>query len=267
MPEPHLPDLYVHTHLSDHGEDSPQDLISMSAHMGVDLIAFTDLESVAGTPMTSTQGVRVLRDVEMSSAFRGSESRLLASGIDAENPTLEEILETNDRDHCRQFQQRLDARVSLDFRKDADVARETAARRPEAEGILTMFHRLNPSHENLRSYGTSDQPEERLLSLRLLPGRHRTFFPRGYPTRGDRPAGQGNGGRPRAGTTPGKRRRSASWPEISTWTWPRVVTTMAHLQTRVQTRRPPLNTRHGAPGSLRDPVGRVAWIDRASNRY
>ncbi len=160
MPEPHLPDLHIHTHFSDDGDDSPQDLISMAANMGVDMIAFTDHDSVAGTPLTSTQGVRILPGVEISSAFCGSEVHLLAYSIDPENSTLKEILETNDRYRWRQFRQCLDSLVSLGFRTDTDLAMATAAGRPpKTGGILTMLHQLNTTHERLRSYGTPDQPD------------------------------------------------------------------------------------------------------------
>ncbi len=252
MPEPHLPDLHVHTHFSDDGDDSPQDLISMAANMGMDMIAFTDHDSVAGTPLNSTQGVTILPGVEISSAFCGSEVHLLAYGIDPENSTLKEILETNDRYRWRQFRQRLDSLISLGFRTDADLAVATAAGRPpKTGGILTMLHQLNPTHERLRSYGTPEQPDWNTF--------YRDFFsPRGiasssleaiqpeeivqlvkeieavpvlaHPpccstwTRTPWSAWSAPSGM-RAwmpwrhtppGTTPRKRRRSAGWPETST---------------------------------------------------
>ncbi len=160
MPGLHFPDLHIHTHCSDDGDHSPEDLIAMAQGLHLDMVAFTDHDSVAGTPATSAPGVRILPAVEISSAFCGAEVHILAYGIDPDSPTLRSIIEANDGHRLRQFQRRLDSMKSLGFQVNAEVAAAAAGGRPPKTGaLLAMLHHLNPSDERLSAYGTPERPD------------------------------------------------------------------------------------------------------------
>lgn len=84
-------DLHTHSAVSD-GTDAPAELVRQAARAGLDGVALTDHDTMAGIPEADAeaivQGVRLLSGVEMSTQRWGWSVHLLAYGCDPANDAL-----------------------------------------------------------------------------------------------------------------------------------------------------------------------------------
>ena len=84
-------DLHTHSNLSD-GTDSPTRLMLAAAAAGLDIVALTDHDTMAGVAEARAAGqrvgVRVLAGVELSTNHAGGEIHLLGYGMDPRNSEL-----------------------------------------------------------------------------------------------------------------------------------------------------------------------------------
>ena len=90
-------DLHVHSTASD-GRFSPQELVSMAARSGLEIIAITDHDSVEGSaPALKTaqefHPLKVIPGVEVSTDVPHGEVHILGYFLDCSNPELKEALE------------------------------------------------------------------------------------------------------------------------------------------------------------------------------
>lgn len=85
-------DLHVHTTASD-GSLSPQDVVALAADGGLDAIAVTDHDTVAGIPeaVDAAAGfsLRVIPGIEVSSTHEGSEYHILGYFIDPQADSIQ----------------------------------------------------------------------------------------------------------------------------------------------------------------------------------
>ena len=85
-------DLHTHSHHSD-GTLSPTALVQHAAAHGVDLLALTDHDSVAGCDEAQTaceqSGVRFVAGIELTCGWRGQTLHVLGLGLGAQAPALQ----------------------------------------------------------------------------------------------------------------------------------------------------------------------------------
>jgi 3',5'-nucleoside bisphosphate phosphatase len=88
-------DLHLHTNASD-GEDPPAELVRRARAAGLDAIAITDHDTLAGLPAAlaaaGAAGVRVIPGCEFSVQGPGGELHLLAYLLPLDDPSLESFL-------------------------------------------------------------------------------------------------------------------------------------------------------------------------------
>jgi predicted metal-dependent phosphoesterase TrpH len=101
-------DLHVHTSASD-GVYSPAEIVAMAERLGVNVIALTDHDTVAGIPeavqAASDSTVRVIPGVEISAESDGVQAHILGYYVDYNSPLFVQGLERFgearlERAHC-----------------------------------------------------------------------------------------------------------------------------------------------------------------------
>ncbi|HYP46560.1 MAG TPA: PHP domain-containing protein [Propionibacteriaceae bacterium] len=84
-------DLHTHSSISD-GTDTPAQLVERAVEAGLDVVALTDHDTLAGLDEAFAEGQRrgisVVRGLELSCSRRGSSIHLLAYGVDPADPAL-----------------------------------------------------------------------------------------------------------------------------------------------------------------------------------
>ncbi len=130
-------DLHVHTNASD-GTDSPQEVISEAAGLGLKYLAITDHDTVEGVKPAMEAGkklnIGVLPAVELSTEYKDKEIHILGYLIDVENKALISRLEF----FRKQRKERLESVVrrlkklgmDISFQRVMEIAGEGSAGRP-----------------------------------------------------------------------------------------------------------------------------------------
>jgi len=89
-------DLHLHSSASD-GVDSPTDVVKMAADLGLEGVALTDHDTLAGIPealdAAKEAGVRLIPGVELSVDHHGAKMHLLVYGLDPGRGALQDRLE------------------------------------------------------------------------------------------------------------------------------------------------------------------------------
>jgi predicted metal-dependent phosphoesterase TrpH len=120
-------DLHTHTTASD-GRTSPEELVDRAAVAGVDILAVTDHDTVAGCACASAacaaRGIEFLTGIEVTAVADGVDVHVLGYFIDAGSRGLASFLATQRQrrlDRIRQMVERL-ARLGMPLDADAIVA-------------------------------------------------------------------------------------------------------------------------------------------------
>lgn len=111
-------DLHAHSTASD-GTDTPAELVRAAADAGLDVVALTDHDTVAGHPAAAAalpEGVTLVRGVELSCAWQGRSVHLLGYLFDADEPAF-----AAERDRIRHDRTRR-ARAMVDRLRELGVA-------------------------------------------------------------------------------------------------------------------------------------------------
>lgn len=86
-----LADLHSHSLFSD-GSLSPADLVALAARAGIEVLALTDHDTVAGVPEAQaaarSAGIRLLPGVEVSAIWQDQNIHVVGLGVDIDNPVL-----------------------------------------------------------------------------------------------------------------------------------------------------------------------------------
>jgi predicted metal-dependent phosphoesterase TrpH len=95
-----LIDLHTHTTCSD-GTDTPEDLVSRAAMVGVSALAITDHDTVSGLERAkkaaeSFSDLKIFSGIEISAAENG-QLHILGYGIDPENEALQDYIQKNNQ--------------------------------------------------------------------------------------------------------------------------------------------------------------------------
>lgn len=97
-------DLHTHSTASD-GSDSPVELVQNAVNAGLDAVALTDHDTVAGLPdflaAAQANGLCGIPGVELSSHFEKHEIHIVGLFIDPENKALNDLLEERRADRLR----------------------------------------------------------------------------------------------------------------------------------------------------------------------
>ncbi|MCD7749070.1 MAG: PHP domain-containing protein [Oscillospiraceae bacterium] len=84
-------DMHIHTTASD-GTDSPREVVELAHSLGVEAIAITDHDSVAGVAEAQAAGaelgVEVVAGIEISADYLGNRAHVLGYFIDPDSPAL-----------------------------------------------------------------------------------------------------------------------------------------------------------------------------------
>jgi predicted metal-dependent phosphoesterase TrpH len=131
MPAAPTFDLQSHSRHSD-GALAPAEVVRAAAGAGVELLALTDHDTVAGTAealaAAAETGVRVVPATEISSLYAGHQDlHILGYLIDADEPTLVQALEGSRADRGHRAGVMADALRELGFALDDDLLARRAA--------------------------------------------------------------------------------------------------------------------------------------------
>jgi 3',5'-nucleoside bisphosphate phosphatase len=114
-----LADLHLHSHHSD-GVLTPTALVAHAARHGVELLALTDHDSVAGCAEAATActaaGLRFVSGCELSSSWRGQAIHVVGLAVDVDSAELAmqfEAVAQHRRDRLQQIGARLERRGRL----------------------------------------------------------------------------------------------------------------------------------------------------------
>ena len=108
-------DLHIHSTASD-GTQAPTDVVRRAVAVGLDVVALTDHDTVAGVSealeAVGSQSVQVVPGVELSSSWHGREIHVLGYFLDPEAPALKE--------HARRAQEGRERRLREMVRRLAE---------------------------------------------------------------------------------------------------------------------------------------------------
>lgn len=140
-------DLHTHSRLSD-GTDTPAQLVEQAAAAGLDVVALTDHDTVAGWDDAIAAGrrlgVTVVRGAEFSTTNDGRGQHLLGYNFDRYHPAIAAILQRaagSRKDRAAALFDRLDELgVGVDRKYVEDLASETPSRKHMAAGMVKAKH-------------------------------------------------------------------------------------------------------------------------------
>jgi predicted metal-dependent phosphoesterase TrpH len=178
-------DLQSHSRYSD-GELAPSEVVAAAAAAGVELLALSDHDTVAGVAeaaVTAEQlGVRLVPAVEISAVDRAApDLHVLGYLIDERDPRLLERLESYRADRERRTEAMLRALGELGFAlDDRPLARRVRAGKPIGRPHVAQAVVAHPANaRRLAAEGIADF--ESFLKAYLVEGRP-AFCPRALPT-------------------------------------------------------------------------------------
>lgn len=152
-------DLHIHTTNSD-GTDSVQEIIERAIRESVDIIAFTDHDSVGAyhdlAHVTVPHGtVTVVKAVELSCSFNGDKRDMLGYGID-EN-VVEKFLVQSKRNIIK-IQTTIMHKFAQIVRKEGMIVDDDLELGAFPEGYLAVWQSLVRHPENLKRFPFIQQP-------------------------------------------------------------------------------------------------------------
>lgn len=109
-------DLHIHTTASD-GTFTPSALVEQAKAAGLEALAITDHDTMAGVPEAmaagAALGVQVLGGIEISTDYRGEDTHVLGYGLRPDTPELGPVL-----DWVQQDRRRRNARIAQRMNRD-----------------------------------------------------------------------------------------------------------------------------------------------------
>lgn len=109
-------DLHIHTTASD-GTFTPSALVEQAKAAGLEALAITDHDTMAGVPEAmaagAALGVQVLGGIEISTDYRGEDTHVLGYGLRPDDPELGPVL-----DWVQQDRRRRNARIAQRMNRD-----------------------------------------------------------------------------------------------------------------------------------------------------
>lgn len=159
-------DLHAHTQCSD-GHLTPEALVARAAEQGLQAVAVTDHDTVAGLPAArdaaAAHDLRLVPGVELSVAVDDRGVHLLGYGFDPEHPALTDYLSaftTRRRDRLQQMVRRL-AEQGVDVSADTveqHVGTSAAPGRPHLARALAAEGHVEGYRDAFEQYLGMDQP-------------------------------------------------------------------------------------------------------------
>lgn len=140
-------DLHTHSIRSD-GSDTPAELVGRAAEAGLDVVALTDHDTVAGWAEAAEAGerlgIKVVLGIEFSTTNEDRGQHLLGYNVDPVHPAIEEILErgaTSREDRVEALFTRLDdLGLSVDREYVVSLAGGIPSRKHVAAGLVKAGH-------------------------------------------------------------------------------------------------------------------------------
>lgn len=140
-------DLHTHSIRSD-GSDTPSELVERAAVAGLDVVALTDHDTVAGwgeaLDAGERLGIKVVRGIEFSTTDDGRGRHLLGYNVDQSHPAIAEILSRGARsreDRVSDLFARLDhLGLSVDREYVTSLAGGIPSRKHVAAGLVMAGH-------------------------------------------------------------------------------------------------------------------------------
>jgi hypothetical protein len=158
-------DLHAHTWYSD-GRDSPERLIARAAEHGIQLLAVTDHDTLAGLSEAESagraQGVEIVPGIEFSTYIRNVEVHVLGLWIDPHCPALLQAVsgyEAMRRQRAERMVEKLNALgVKLDFSQVLAVERKGVFGRPHVAQALKDIGAVGAFQEAFQRFLGRDAP-------------------------------------------------------------------------------------------------------------
>ena len=140
-------DLHTHSIRSD-GSDAPAELVGRAARAGLDVVALTDHDTVAGwteaVEAGERLGIKVVLGIEFSTTNEDRGQHLLGYNLEPAHPAIEEILElgaTSREDRVEALFTRLDdLDLSVDREYIVSLAGGIPSRKHVAAGLVKAGH-------------------------------------------------------------------------------------------------------------------------------
>lgn len=128
-------DLHMHTHFSDDGTYSPEELMELCAQSGVRVAAVSDHNCTRGIARTvrhaRSLGIECIPAVELDCTYQGIDLHLLGYWIDPDHPGFSQTEQAIQKQEQLAGEQRIQLAYSMGFQFDAEPLRR------EKGGIVT----------------------------------------------------------------------------------------------------------------------------------
>lgn len=128
-------DLHMHTHFSDDGTYSPEELMELCAQNGVRVAAVSDHNCTRGVARAvrhaSSLGIECIPAVELDCTYQGIDLHLLGYWIDPDHPGFSQTEQAIQKQEQLAGEQRIQLAYSMGFQFDAEPLRR------EKGGIVT----------------------------------------------------------------------------------------------------------------------------------
>jgi len=146
-------DLHLHTFYSD-GTYTPEELIRQAVRVGLNCIAVTDHDTIAGIKpsweLGTKKDIEVIPGIELSSEYNGTEIHILGYFVDYKNKTFIAALDTLRKNRIERIYKILDKLKEMgvdlkpkkifDIAKEGTVGRLHVARAMLAEGFIRSLY-------------------------------------------------------------------------------------------------------------------------------
>lgn len=174
-----LIDLHVHTCHSPDGELTPAEIINLAQKKGLESIAITDHDTVAGLQealqIGDRKGIEIIPGIEFDTEYRGESLHILGYYLDWQSTKLEKITKVIKKQQLKQAKERVKALQKMDFTLEWSTVEEKANIIPVG-GIIAkvlLTNGLNDNDKRLEPYITgkrNDQPYFNFYLDYFLPG-------------------------------------------------------------------------------------------------
>lgn len=159
-------DLHTHTNCSD-GTLPPEDLVDLAVEHGLEVLAVTDHDTVAGIEPAKRaardRGLQLVAGIELSTTVKREEVHLLAYGLEPDNAALRRHLEAMKKARKRRVHRIVERlqKIGLEF-EDEILAREVETNpsvgRPHVAEALVRSGHVDTIRQAFQEYLARDRP-------------------------------------------------------------------------------------------------------------